>query len=481
MYRNLIKMSLAPVLISGCSTETPKPNFIFFLVDDLGYSDIGCYGSDYYETPNIDMVAQQGMKFTSAYAGSTISSPTRASILTGKYAARLHITAPIPIISHKRQESAGNITRLKDPDYCMNLPLEEVTIAEALKTAGYATASMGKWHVCDDPEYFPEYQGFDINVGGNGHGNTQNYFYPYKNKWRMTEGYPWIEWNVLPDGVPGEYITDRLTDEALKFIEQNKERPFFLYLPHYAVHTPLQAKDSLIEKYRAKPVDSIMGHHNAKYAAMIESLDQSMGKLIDKLKDLKLDDNTIIIFYSDNGGLLKSTTNYPFRGGKGNFYEGGIRVPLIIKWPGVTREGSVSGCPVISNDFYPTMLEMAGLDMMPEQHLDGKSLVSLLKGDSSIARDALYWHFPHYSSMCDVVRQNEWKLIESLEDGSAELYNLKTDSLEQNDLAEENPEKVKELKKMLADWRLDVNAQMPEPNPKYRKNNPENKGSDHEE
>ncbi len=465
LYRNLLKISLAPVLLSGCNTEAPKPNFIFFLADDLGYSDVGCFGSEYYETPNIDMVAQQGMRFTSAYAGSTISSPTRASILTGKYAARLHITAPIPIISHKRQETAGNITRLKDPDYCMNLPLEEVTIAEALKSAGYATASIGKWHVCDEPGYFPEYQGFDINVGGNGHGNTQNYFYPYKNRWRMTEGYPWIEWEVLPDGVPGEYITDRLTDEALKFIETNKDKPFFLYLSHYAVHTPLQAKDSLIDKYSAKTVDAKRGHHNAKYAAMIESVDQSMGEVVKKLKELKLDDNTIIIFYSDNGGLLKSTTNYPFRGGKGNFYEGGIRVPLIVKWPGVTKAGSESGCPVISNDFFPTMLEMAGMDLMPQQHLDGMSIVPLLEGASSIDRDALYWHFPHYS--CDVVRQNEWKLIESLEDGSAELYNLKTDSLEQNDVATSNPEKVQELKKMLADWRIAVDAQMPTPNPAY--------------
>ncbi|MFZ2339210.1 MAG: sulfatase [Bacteroidales bacterium] len=466
---SLLKVSLVPVMFQGCRTEAHKPNFIFFLVDDLGYSDVGCYGSEYYETPNIDRVAAEGMKFTDAYAGSTISSPTRASILTGKYAARLHITAPIPIISHKRQESAGNITRLKDPDYCMNLPLEEVTIAETLKSAGYATASIGKWHVCNDPEYFPESQGFDINVGGNGHGNTQNYFYPYKNRWRMTEGFPWIQWNTLPDGIPGEYITDRLTDEALKFIEENRDRPFFLYLSHYAVHTPIQAKDILIEKYSGKSADTIRGHSNAKYAAMIESVDQSMGNLIKKLKNLKLNDNTIIIFYSDNGGLLKSTTNYPFRGGKGNFYEGGIRVPLIIKWPGVTKAGSVSSVPVISNDFYPTMLEMAGIPLMPEQHTDGLSMVPLLKEETVSHREAIFWHYPHYMSLCSVIRYLDWKMIESLDDGSVELYNLETDPGEQHNVAAEHPDLVTDLKKKLGEWRVNINAQMPEINPDYGK------------
>ena len=465
--RSLVKMSLAPVLLSGCNTEAPKPNFIFFLVDDLGYSDVSCYGSEYYETPNIDMVAQQGMRFTSAYAGSTISSPTRASILTGKYAARLHITAPIPIISHKRQESAGNITLLKDPEYCMNLPLEEVTIAEALKPEGYATASIGKWHVCDDPEYYPEYQGFDLSLAGDGHGATQNYFYPYHNRWRMTKGEPWQEWNTLPDGVPGEYLTDRLTYEAMKFIGENKDNPFFLYLSHYAVHTPIQAKDSLIRKYENKPGDTLIGHIHPEYAAMIESVDHSMGAILDRLKDLGLENNTIIVFFSDNGQRRQWTSNFPWRGGKGDFYEGGIRVPLIIKWPGVTDAGALSDVPVISNDLYPTILEMAGLNPMPEQHVDGTSLLPLLKKEGEPEREALYWHFPHYSGMCSVIRYRDWKLIESLEDGSAQLYDLKTDSLEQNDLAPLNPEEVLELKKMLADWRKSVNAQMPEPNPKY--------------
>jgi len=462
-----IPILLIIFVLQACKTESPRPNIVFFLVDDLGYSDVGCFGSTYYETPNIDRIAQDGMKFTSAYAGSCICSPTRASILTGKYAGRLHITAPIPIISHKRQATAGNITPLKDPDYCMNLPLEEITIAEALKPAGYATASIGKWHVCDDPEYFPEYQGFDLNVAGDGHGATKNYFYPYYNRWRMTKGYPYLEWHTLPDGVPGEYLTDRLTDEAVRFIEENKEKPFFLYLSHYAVHTPVQAKDSLIQKYANKTGDTLRGHVRSEYAAMIESVDQSMGKVLQTLEDLGLDENTIVLFYSDNGGHRQWTTNYPFRGHKGNFYEGGIRVPLIIKWPGITTEGSVSDVPVISNDLYPTILEMVGLPLIPEQHMDGLSLQPILKKEGGLDRETLYWHFPHYSSMCDVIRYKDWKLIEPIGEGSLELYNLKNDIGEEQNLADINPEVVEKMRQMLARWRESVKAQMPEPNPEY--------------
>ncbi len=473
--KQLAGMSILPLILHGCGTEKQKPNFIFFLVDDLGYSDVGCYGSEYYQTPNIDRLAEEGMRFTSAYTAASICSPTRASILTGKYAARLHITAPIPAITYLRQAAAGRITRLMDPDYCLNLPLEELTIAEALKPAGYATASIGKWHVCKDSMYFPEYQGFDINIGGSGHSHTNNYFYPYYNRKRVTERGISEEWYTLPDGVPGEYLTDRLTKEAVKFIEENKDRPFFIYLAHYAVHKPVQAKDSLISKYRGIPGDSLRGHIHPEYAAMIESVDQSMGALQRKLEELGLDKNTIIIFYSDNGGHKQWTTNYPFRGFKTDYYEGGIRVPLIIKWPGMIKAGSESGQPVISNDFYPTMLEMAGLDLMPEQHVDGMSLVPILKGSGSLNRDALYWHHPHYHSMCDVVRYKNWKLIESLEDGSVELYDLKTDSVEQHEVAGSNPLIVKQLKKMLADWRQEVNAQMPEPNPEYlKKHSPHN-------
>jgi len=471
-----LMLSAAPVLLGGCSAnDDTSPNFIFFLVDDMGYSDVGCFGSEYYETPNIDRLADEGTMFTSAYAACTVCSPTRASILTGKYPGRLHITHAIPIKGYARIEN-GTGTPLKDADYTMNLPLEEVTIAEALKPAGYATASIGKWHVCDEPEYYPKYQGFDINIGGNKRGNTGEYFYPYYGKWRMAEGYPWIEWNTLPDGKPGEYLTDRLSEEALKFIEENRDRPFFLYLPHYAVHTPIEAREELIKKYEQKPVDSLKGHMKPAYAAMIESVDQSLGALMTKLEELGLTENTIIIFTSDNGGHGKWTSNYPWRGNKGNFYEGGIRVPLIVKWPGITTPASVSDVPVISNDFYPTMLEMAGLPLMPQQHMDGLSLVPLIKGEDAIDREVLYWHFPNYigrghpnpSGPLSVIRYRDWKLIESLEDGSFELYDLKTDPGETKNVVSENPELADEMSLKLAEWRKGAGVQMPEPNPDYK-------------
>ena len=459
----------------GCDTEAQKPNIVFFLVDDLGYSDVGCYGSDYYQTPNIDKLAEEGIRFTNAYAASTVCSPTRASILTGKYPGRLHITHAIPIQGYKRIDN-GTGTILKDADYVMNLPLEEFTIAEALKSAGYSTASIGKWHVCDKPEYYPEYQGFDVNIGGNGHGATGEHFYPYYGKWRMAKGYPWIEWNTLPDGKPGEYLTDRLTEEALKYIEDKKDQPFFLYLSHYAVHTPIEAKEEIIKKYEEIPPDSLKGHVHPVYAAMIESVDQSLGAVKQKLAELGLTDNTIIIFTSDNGGHGRYTSNYPFRGNKGNFYEGGLRVASIMKWPGKINEGSVCNTPVISTDYYPTLLEMAGIPLNPAQHMDGQSLLPLTTNES-IDREYLFWHFPNYigtghpnpSNPCSVVRHNQWKLIEWLEDGSVELYNLENDQEEKNNLAAENQTVVDELKKVLNQWRIETKVQMPEPNPEYQK------------
>jgi arylsulfatase A len=471
----MAKLFIVTLLLQGCNQKQERPpNFVFFLVDDLGWSDVGCYGSDYYKTPNIDKLAEEGMLFTNAYSGSTVCSPSRASLLTGKYAGRLRITHAIPILGYKRIEE-GRGTPLKDADYVMNLPLEEITIAEALKTAGYATASFGKWHVSNEPEYYPEHQGFDINMGGSNRGHTANYFYPYDGRWRMAPGSPWIEWNTLPDGKPGEYLTERLTVEAIKFIENNKHNPFFLYFPHYAVHTPIQVKDEMLKKWEGKAVDSVKGHTHAGYAAMVESVDQSMGALMKKLDELDLTENTIVIFLSDNGGHGRFTSNYPLRGNKGNFYEGGIRVPLVIKWPGVTKPATKSDVPVISNDFYPTMLEMAGLPLMPEQHLDGLSLAPILKQDGGLDREALYWHFPNYigtghpdpSGPLGVIRYRDWKLIESFEDGSLELYDLKNDMREEKNLAESNPEMAKRLQKMMADWRISVDAQMPEVNPDY--------------
>jgi arylsulfatase A len=458
-------------LLSGCANEGPPPNFIFFLVDDMGWSDVGCFGSDYYETPTIDLLAEQGMKFTDAYATCCVCSPTRASIMSGKYPGRLHITMAIPIDGWIR---LGGKTYFKGADYVKNMPLEEFTIAEALKEAGYATASMGKWHTAWEEEYGPEFQGFDLNVGGDGHGATSNYFYPYNNRWRMTEGYPWQEWNTLPDGEPGEYLTDRLTTEALKFVEDNRENPFFLYLSHYAVHTPIQAKEEIIAKFEKKPVDSLKGHTDPAYAAMIESVDESLENLMNKLEELDLTDNTIIIFTSDNGGHGRKTSNYPLRGNKGNFYEGGIRVPMVVKWPGVTEPASECAVPVTSTDFYPTILEMAKLPARPEQHMDGISLTPLLEGGAEINRDALYWHFPNYinnhpdrATPCGVIRQGDWKLIEYFEDGRLEMFNLADDMKEETNLSSEMPDKAKELQVLLSNWRVDAGVQMPELNPDY--------------
>jgi arylsulfatase A-like enzyme len=475
IYLRYFSVFFFACFLTGCSVKPEKhPNIVFFLVDDLGYSDVGCYGSDYHQTPNIDKLAEEGIRFTNAYAASCVCSPTRASILSGKYPGRSHITMAIPIKGYARIKG-GKGTPLKDADYTMNMPLEEITIAEALKNAEYATASIGKWHVCEDSAYFPEYQGFDVNIGGSGWGHSANYFYPYDGKWRMAEGHPLIEWNTLPDGEPGEYLTDRLTEEALNFMENNKNRPFFLYLSHYAVHTPIQAKENLISKYSNIEPDSAKGHVHPKYAAMIESVDQSMEAVVKKLEELDLTENTIVIFTSDNGGHGRWTSNYPLRGNKGNFYEGGIRVPLIFKWPGKIASSTISEIPVISTDFYPTLLDMAGLPLMPEQHKDGVSLWSLLKECTPLERDAIYWHFPNYianhpnpATPCGVIRSGEWKLIERFENVECELYNLKQDLAEKNDLADEMPEKVEELQKMLAKWRKDVDAQMPEINPDYQ-------------
>jgi len=457
---------------AAAARENPnKPvNFVFFLIDDLGWTDVGCYGSWYYETPNIDRLAKQGMRFSDAYASCCVCSPTRASILTGKYPGRLHITHAIPI---------QGAARLKGPlpllpaIYTKNLPLEEVTIAEALKEAGYVSASMGKWHVCWDKEFFPEHQGFDLNVGGNGMGNPGNYFYPYNGAWRMTPTHPLTRWNTLPDGEPGEYLTDRLTDEAEEFIEKNARKPFFLYLSHYAVHTPLQAKKKTIAKYEKKK--KTKHHGNAKYAAMIESVDQSVGRVMEKLEDLSLADRTVVIFTSDNGGHGRITSAHPLRGNKGNFYEGGIRVPLIVKWPGAVKPDSECHVPVISTDFYPTMLAMADLPQRPQQHVDGENIVPLLKQSGDLQRDTLYWHFPNYTGghrngarPCSVIRKGDWKLIERFEDNRVELYNLEDDLGEKSDLARKMPDKAKELRRMLDRWRREADVQMPKPNPKYR-------------
>jgi len=448
-----------------------KPNFVFILIDDMGWRDAGCYGSKFYETPNIDRLAGEAMRFTNAYAASPVCSPTRASILTGKYPARLGLT---DWFGEDKWHPKG---KLQTPQIAQQLPLEEVTVAEALKAAGYITASIGKWHLGGEP-YVPENQGFDINIGGSDIGFPPAYFYPYRNKNNLAI-------DKISGGREGEYLTDRLTDEAVKFIETNKNRPFFLYLSHYAVHVPLQSKKDLEEKYKAKalkvtvPDNERFGKEgtqkvsliqdNATYAGMIQSVDESVGKVLEKLRELNLSDSTVIIFMSDNGGVSTSegwpTSNVPLRAGKGWLYEGGIREPLIIKWPGITKPGSVCSEPVISTDFYPTVLDIAGLPMKPQQHCDGLSLVPLLNQQANLKRDSLYWHYPHYSNQgstpASAVRAGHYKLIEFYEDNHLELYNLKDDIGETTNLIDKMPEKAAELKKKLADWLKQMDAKFP--------------------
>ncbi|MCP4711831.1 MAG: sulfatase [Planctomycetes bacterium] len=458
-----------------------RPNFVFILIDDLGWMDVGYNGSKFYETPNIDKLAADGMSFTDAYAACPVCSPTRASIMSGKYPARLNITDWI---------GGGQKGMMLPAPYEHQLPLEEVTVAEMLQQAGYATGFIGKWHLGDEG-YWPENQGFDLNIGGHSAGQPASYFYPYR---RATPS----KWDVphLEGGAEGEYLTDRLTDESLKFIDANTDRPFLLFLSHYAVHTPIQSKDELTQKYKAKLAateppsgDSHrdqsgygitkLHQDNAAYAGMMQSTDESVGRIIAKIDQLNLTENTVVIFMSDNGGLStlarsenSPTSNVPLRAGKGWLYEGGIREPMIIKWPGTIKPNSICHEVVTSTDFFPTMLEMAGLPQLPNQHPDGQSLMPLLQQKGLLNRQAIYWHFPHYHGSGNrpsgAVRAGDYKLIEWYEDGRVELFNLKNDLSETNNLAETMPPKTAELKQMLYDWRQQVDARMPKPNPDWK-------------
>ncbi|WCJ58333.1 sulfatase [Fontisphaera persica] len=425
------------------------PNFIFILVDDLGWTDAGCYGSRFYQTPHMDRLAREGMRFTQAYAACTVCSPTRAAILTGKYPARLHLTDWIA--GHRRPYA-----RLKPPDWKKYLPHEEITLAEALKPLGYATASIGKWHL-GGTNYYPEKHGFDLNLGGTDRGQPPSYFAPYKIA-------------TLPEGPPGEFLTDREAAEACRFIEANRQRPFFLYLPHYAVHTPIQAKEEVRAKYQAR-VPPGSRQTNAAYAALVESVDDSLGRILHKLAELQLEQRTIVFFTSDNGGLKPVTDNAPLRDGKGSAYEGGVRVMAMVKWPGVTKPGSVNDTPIISMDFYPTILEIAGAPLRPGQVVDGESLVPLLRGSGSLKRTALFWHYPHYhpggATPYSAIREGDFRLVEFFEDRRLELYDLKNDVGEQQNLAAARPELAARLRARLEAWRREVGAQLPLPNPDY--------------
>ncbi|QEL14014.1 sulfatase-like hydrolase/transferase [Limnoglobus roseus] len=440
-----------------------KPNVVLILADDLGGADLGCYGSTFHKTPHLDALAKQGVRFTDAYAACPVCSPTRAALLTGKYPARLGITDWLP----GQPDKPGH--KLNRPPLPTHLPLEEVTLAERLKAAGYVTASIGKWHL-GGPGFGPKEQGFDVNVGGDDIGTPLSYFAPYK---RTANGKDRFMFGLemAPDG---EYLTDRLATEAEKFIVANKDKPFFLYLPHYAVHNPMKAKADLIAKYPNKPTHGKQS--NATYAAMLESVDDGVGRILKLLDDQKLADNTIVIFTSDNGGLATlegaayaPTYNGNFREGKGYLYEGGIRVPLIVRGPGV-KGSRLENTPTSSQDFVPTLCELCGV-AAPEK-LDGVSIAKTLAGDGPPQRDALYWHYPHYANQGGkpggAIREGNFKLIEFYENGRRELFDLK--SGEGNNLAEAKPDVTKRLAEKLAAWRTEVGAKMPTPNPAYTPN-----------
>jgi arylsulfatase A len=505
----------------GNSGEAGKPNILFILIDDLGWSDVGFNGGRYYDTPNIDLLADQGMRFTQAYAACSVCSPTRASIITGKYPARLHLTDWLP----GRKDYP--FQKLKNAEINQHLPYDISTLPGILKENGYQTAIFGKWHLGEDSASTLR-QGFDLHLPRWNKGwPNGTYFSPYH-----MEG--------LEGGPDGEYLTDRLTDETLKYIDEHKEGPFFIYLAHFAVHDPIMGRPDLVDKYMQKlrsgegpgqgapfilegnpdssdplsraELDRLIGggpyqgfsllpqrtvkikqqQDNAEFAAMVESVDQSVGRIIGKLRELRLEQNTIVVFFSDNGGMSAanfgnptrkikkseldkafSTSNLPLRGGKGWFYEGGIREPLIIKWPNNVKAGSVCDVPVISVDFLPTLLDMAGIPFDPDKLvLDGKSLAPLLAGKRPQEERPIFWHFPHYSnhgqqSPCGAVRYGNFKLIEYYENQTVQLFNLAADQKEQHDLSDSHLEKLKELQEMLHQWKEDVDAQMMAPNPGF--------------
>jgi arylsulfatase A len=489
-------LAVFPVLATAAAADpAAKPNVILVVIDDMGWADLGCYGSKLHQTPQIDKLAAGGMRFTSAYAACPVCSPSRAAIMTGKWPARLHLTDWLP--------GRGDLPaqRLARPKIRQQLALEEITLAEMFHKAGYATASIGKWHL-GGAGFGPREQGFDVNVAGDQGGSPPGYFAPFfqaagsksgKTKGRQLAG--------LEDAPDGSYLTDLLTDAAIQFIEQHQDRPFFVYLPHYTVHIPLQAKPDLVAKYPAET--PFRGQQNSPvYAAMIESLDGGIGRLLAKLDELKLAENTIVIFTSDNGGLATlegphtpATSNAPLREGKGFLYEGGIRVPLIVRWPARIQPQQTSDVPVCTMDLMPTLTELCGIRL--EHAIDGQPFAaelaihpqtrSVSEGNGvpppnelvprsrvGLVSRPLFWHYPHYSNQGGkpggAVREGDWKLIEFYEDGRRELFNLKSDPSESHNLAAKEPQRVEELAARLAAWRKDVAAQEMTPNPAYAPN-----------
>lgn len=462
-----IGITTLALLGSDCSPENKQelPNFLIILVDDLGSQDVGPYGQKIIQTPNIDRLAEEGIRWTNAYSSCPVCSPTRVALLTGKNQARVGITGHITAIGrHRHPENS----RIIPPDDFMDLPLSEVILPKALKPAGYTSISIGKWHVGREG-HWPTDLGFDENIGGWTHGSPPGFFYPYKN--------PDLPWNssipTLQGGEPGEYLTDRETMEAIRFLHKNKNNPFLLYLAHYAVHTPLEAPGELVEKYipivEGSGIDPI-------YAAMVEKVDNNLGLLMKTLVELNLSDNTVIIFTSDNGALKtvgdrQVTDLKPFRASKGHLYEGGIRVPLIIRWPKIIKQGLISDNVTISEDIYATIIDIAGAGASPGSPLDGRSLVNDFDGRIMDNTIELHWYYPHYSPQGNrpgaAIRYGDFKLIEFYDPPVVELFNLKEDIGETTNLSEVLPELSTELKNKLHAWLHSTSSKMHTLNPHY--------------
>jgi len=446
------------------------PNLVFILADDLGWSDLGLSGHAIYETPHIDRLAREGVRFTDAYANAPNCAPTRASLLSGQYTPR-HGLLTVPPAAR----GSASQRKLLVPETRTELPLGVVTVAEALRSAGYATASIGKWHL-GRRGHGPTDQGFDYSIGGNARGIAPSYHWPYE--FTNRRGATFRIRSLREGGGPGEYLTDRITDEAIRWLDEHAHQPFFLYLSHYAVHAPYQAKPDLEAKYLAKGADPEV----ARYAAMLQSLDESVGRVLAHLETLGVAEDTVVFFFSDNGGSGRVTSMAPLRGTKGMLYEGGIREPLIARWPRYGRRGVISDVPVTGVDIYPTLLELAHAPPPPGHALDGVSLVPLLRADTRhvLAGRDLYWHFPAYlqarpeslapfrTTPAGAIRSGKFKLIEFFEDGKLELYDLSQDIGEQVDLAGSLPKRTRELRDRLEAWRVRLGATRPTAlNPEY--------------
>ncbi len=461
-HHTILLLTLS-LIFTATAQAAKQPNILFIFLDDFGWRDTTYMGSDFYETPNIDKLASEGMIFTDAYSCAANCAPARACLLSGQYTPRHQIynvgTGPRGKAAYRK------LLHIPGTD---TLDVKIKTWAHQLQQAGYATATMGKWHLSDDPIPY----GFDVNIGGTHSGGPPHGYYPPHGKVPGLQSAP-----------KGEYITDRLSDEAIKFIRQHPSKPWALYLTHFAVHTPLNAKRELVAKYEAKPKGKL--HNHVAMATMIQAVDDGVGRIQATLDELGITDNTVVIFYSDNGGYGPATDMAPLKGYKGTYYEGGIREPFFVKWPGVVAPGTRSNVPITGVDLYPTLCEIARAKLPASQPLDGVSLVPLLRGDvTSLGNRPLFWHFPAYlqaysvideqrdplfrSRPCSIIRLGDWKLHEYFEDGGLELYNLREDIGESRNLAQQEPEKTAELHGILKAWRNKLNAPVPNQlNPEY--------------